>query len=112
MKNNFKFLIVLTILLAGCICIGSTFAADSNIAITDVSVDNTQNIEIAHDDSSTKNDEIPNLQAKEGNFTELNNTIQGKTNYTLDKNYKYIVGYDSLKEGIKISTDNFVLDGN
>ena len=55
MKNNFKFLIVLTILLAGCICVGSTFAADSNMDVTDVSVDNTQqNIEIAHDDSSTK----------------------------------------------------------
>ncbi|MCQ2964583.1 MAG: hypothetical protein MJ203_03360 [archaeon] len=55
MKNNFKFLIVLAILLAGCICIGSTFAADSNMDVTDVSVDNTQqNIEIAHDDSSTK----------------------------------------------------------
>ncbi|MCQ2964584.1 MAG: hypothetical protein MJ203_03365 [archaeon] len=59
-----------------------------------------------------KNDEIPNLQAGEGNFTELNNNIQGKTNYTLDKNYKYIVGYDSLNHGIKISADNFVLDGN
>ncbi len=62
MKNNFKFLIVLAILLAGCICIGSTFAADSNIDVNNVGVDNTQNIEIAHDDSNQNG--INNLKAK------------------------------------------------
>ena len=111
MKNNFKFLIVLAILLAGCICVGSTFATDSDIPVTDVGVDNTQqNIGIAHDDLSTKNNEIPNLQAEEGNFTELNGEIQGKTSYTLGKDYKFISG-ESFSAGITISTDNFVLDG-
>ena len=76
MKNNFKFLIVLAILLAGCICIGSTFAADSDIAVTDVSIDNTQqNIEIAHDDSSQNEVEITNNLAKEdSNINELSAT--------------------------------------
>ena len=58
MKNNFKFLIVLTILLIGCICIGSTFAAESNMDVTNVGVADTQYMQIAHDDSS--NDIVPN----------------------------------------------------
>ncbi len=113
MKNNFKFLIVLTILLAGCICIGSTFAADSNIDVTNVSsVDNTQNIQIAHDDSS--NDIVPNPAATVGNFAELHDEIiDSEYSYKLTQNYTYSADTDEeFKNGITIDKENFVLDGD
>ena len=113
MKNNFKFLIVLTILLIGCICIGSTFATDSNIDVTNVSsVDNTQNIQIAHDDSS--NDIVPNPAATVGTFDELNNNISGKTGIIdIYNNYTYNSTTDSsLSGGITISSSNVVIDGH
>ena len=114
MKNNFKFLIVLAILLAGCICVGSTFAADSSIDVTDVSsVDDTQNIEIAHDDSSQKDVEINNLQADEDPFYLLNSRIINKfnlgyKNYTLGGNYKHFINDIDV---INITNHSVVIDG-
>ena len=114
MKNNFKFLIVLAILLAGCICVGSTFAADSSIDVTDVSsVDDTQNIEIAHDDSSQKDVEINNLQADEDSFYLLNSRIINKfnlgyKNYTLGGNYKHFINDIDV---INITNHSVVIDG-
>ncbi len=101
MKNNFKFLIVLTILLAGCICIGSTFAADSDITVTDVSIDNTQqNIEIAHDDSSQNEVEITNNLAKED--SNINNLRLSDSDVTFYK----LPEYTGINENVNI-TINF-----
>ena len=121
MKNNFKFLIVLAILLAGCICVGSTFAAEITVddvnSIDDVSsvdnvnsIDNTKNMEIAHDDSSQKED-INQLRAGEGNFTELRNLIQNATGDSvyLNKDYCYVEG-DGL-ESIQIRS-SLTINGN
>ena len=98
MKNNFKFLIVLTILLAGCICIGSTFAADSDITVTDVSIDNTQqNIEIAHDDSSQNEVEITNNLAKED--SNINNLRLNDINVT----FHNLPEYTGINENVSIT---------
>ena len=114
MKINFKFLIVLTILLAGCICIGSTFAADPDIAVTDVNIDNTQqNIEIAHDVSSTKNNEPPD------NFRNLYDKITSACKdfdqIILDRDYKYDKDIDEgyyPEDGIEIGHNGFTIDGD
>ena len=104
--KNFKFLIVLTILLAGCLCVSSTFAAD--ISVNDIdnvsSVDNTQNIEIAHDDSSQKDVEINNLQGSSSDLqTKINNAPAGST-ITLTENY-------TLTSQVNINK-SLTIDGN
>ncbi|MDO5849719.1 MAG: Ig-like domain repeat protein, partial [Methanobacteriaceae archaeon] len=117
MKKNIKFLLVLAILFTACLCVGSTFAADvsgADIAVNDVNhVDNTMNIEIAHDDSSQKDVEINSLNADNvGNFTELKNYLSGKTGtITLNKSYVYNAD-DNLVTGITINNNNVVIDGN
>ena len=110
MKTNFKFLIILFILLIGCVCVGSTFAVDLSVADGD-SIDNQINI-IAHDDSSQKDVEINNLNDDDyGNFSELQEAIDnaGDT-FTLNKNYMYVAD-DNLINGVVINK-SITIDGN
>ena len=105
MKSNFKFLLILTILLLGCICVGSTFAADISVS----NVDNAINLE-SLDDSSQNDVEINNLQAGEGNFTELQKIIDDANGtLILDKNYKY-VSEDNMEDGLIINNP-LIIDG-
>ncbi len=112
MKGNFKFLLVLTILLLGCVCVGSTFAADVSVS----NVDDTIDLGIA--DVSSQNDIGVNYLSSEqvGNFAELNKTINdeisaGNKYITLNKSYKFDDG-DAFIEGIVIDEPNLVIDGN
>ena len=105
MKSNFKFLLILSILLLGCICVGSTFAADISVS----NVDNAINLE-SIDDSSQNDVEINNLQAGEGNFTELQKIIDDANGtLILDKNYKY-VSEDNMEDGVIINNP-LIIDG-
>lgn len=112
--RNFKFLMVLVILLAGCICIGSAFATNvtdiSDVSVSDVTI--TDEVEIVYDDSIQNNAEFTSLQSNEGNFIDLKqkiyNAIDGDT-ILLDKNYKYLESDDML-EGVIINK-TLTIDG-
>ncbi len=82
MKNNFKFLIVLAILLTACICIGSTFAAD--VSVNDI--DNTTDLEIVHDDSSQKAVELNNLHVEKTSFNQDNDIVSLNSDNRADVN--------------------------
>ena len=102
--RNFKFLIVLVIFLAGCICVGSVFATDVNDDISVGDVASTDEVNILHGDTTENNAEIISFQANEGNFTELKQKIYdagvGDT-ISLDKNYKYLDS-DDMCDGVVI----------
>ena len=112
MRSNFKFLLVLTILLLGCVCVGSTFAADVSVS----NVDDTINLE-SIDDSSQNDVEVDYVSSEQvGNFSELNKTINdeisaGKKYITLNKSYKYDDELE-MQYGITIEEPNLVIDGN
>ena len=112
--RNFKFLMVLVILLAGCICIGSAFATNvtdiSDVSVSDVTI--TDEVEIVYADSIQNNAEFTSLQSNEGNFIDLKqkiyNAIDGDT-ILLDKNYKYLESDDML-DGLIINK-TLTIDG-
>ncbi len=104
MKNNFKFLIVLAILLAGCICIGSTFAAESNMDVTNVGVADTQYMHIAHDDSS--NDIVPNTITPELSISPNDSSITYGDLVTISGDFE--VGH----EEVRVTGTVFLYDNN
>ncbi|MDO5849571.1 MAG: Ig-like domain-containing protein [Methanobacteriaceae archaeon] len=100
--KNFKFLIILVILLTACLCVGSTFAADVSISdINDVSsVDNTNMVIV--DDSSNQNQDIQYLTSPETidiGAVIYNSTygegINGKVNTNMPGNVTVVVGSTS-----------------
>lgn len=102
--RNFKFLIVLVIFLAGCICVGSVFATDVNDDISVGDVASTDEVNILHGDTTENNAEIISFQANEGNFTELKQKIYDADVgdiIALDKNYKYLDS-DDMCDGVVI----------
>ncbi len=110
-----KIFICTIILLAGCICVGSTFAAD--VSVSDVN--NDVNLLSANADLSQKDIEINNLQAGKGSFTDLETEIksaeEGAT-INLTKDYVFTDGDTPLAIGIfksiTIDGKGHTIDGN
>ena len=119
MKNNFKFLIVLVILLAGCICVGSTFAAD--ITVDDVddaslivsNVDDTENMEFAHDSSQNVVD-LNNNDTNEDSDKVNINTVSNHKAVNSKSDIKTINALSSLPDYLprcNVTVPNYVVIG-
>ncbi len=79
------------------------------IIILSISAVNAQNSTDIQENQQT----LGNYYAGEtGSFTELNEEITTHGNFTLTKNYAYNSNDSDYKDGIKITQDNIVIDGN
>ena len=82
-----------------------------SVSATDVSVD-VSNLTSSDSDDVISQDPTQDILTATGSFTELNTIIYGKTGtINLTKNYTYNSGDSALKDGIKITNDNVIIDG-
>ena len=70
----------------------------------------------AQDSTDFQANQLPldkfNQASEMGSFTELNDKIATYGNFTLEKDYTYTPDDSDYKDGIKITWDNIVIDGN